>query len=80
MPMQTETPVTPSRIIPRSSQAQYAYAYGFLRGKLSSLFAIANSGYYSSSEDRIAQLEEKIQHIETLMKQIESEMYPNDSE
>lgn len=80
MPMQTETSVTPPRIIPRSSQAQYAYAYGFLRGNLHSLFAIANGGYYSSSEDRIAQLEEQIHHIETLMHQIESELYPNDSE
>jgi hypothetical protein len=71
---------TSTRIIPRSANNQYAYAFGYIRGKLDSLFYTANSAYYSSPEDRIAKLEEEIGRIETVMKKLESEMYPNDSE
>ncbi len=77
MPMQTETPVTPSRIIPRSSQTQYAYAFGYLRGKVQSLIDHAGSPHYFDSETRLLELESKILDIESILKQLESEMYPN---
>jgi len=77
--MTTATDTTPTRIIPRDVYNEHAYAFGFLRSNLEPLFVMANNPYYSSSEDRIAKLELEILRIETLLKQMESEMYPNDS-
>ena len=79
-PMSNATDTTPTRIIPRHMYNEYAYAFGFLRSNLEPLFVIANNPYYSSPEDRITKLELEILRIETLLKQMESEMYPNDSE
>ena len=78
-PMTTATDTTTTRIIPRGLYNEHAYAFGFLRSNLEPLFVIANNPYYSSPEDRITKLELEILRIETLLKQMESEMYPNDS-
>jgi len=44
------------------------------------LIAATNCAYYSSPESRLLELETKIAEIDSTLKQMESEMYPNDSE
>lgn len=78
--MTTATETTTTRIIPRGLYSEHAYAFGYLRGKVQSLIASANAAYYSSPEDRILELESKIAVLESTLIQLESEMYPNDSE
>ena len=79
-PMTTATETTTTRIIPRGLYSEHAYAFGYLRGQIQSLIAATNCAYYSSPESRLLELETKIAEIDSTLKQMESEMYTNDSE
>lgn len=79
-PMTTATETTATRIIPRGLYSEHAYAFGYLRGKIQTLFETTSGAYYSSPEDRILELENAIADLHSTLKQMESEMYPNDSE
>lgn len=78
--MATTVETTSERIIPHGLYSEHAFAFGYLRGMVQSLFAVANTAYYLSSEDRVNELENEIRRIEITLKKMESEMYPNDSE
>ena len=75
--MTTATETVPTRILPSGLYSEHAFAFGYIRGSLQSLFEIANSAYYSDPEDRILELENQIHRVESTLKQLESEMYPN---
>lgn len=80
--MTTATATISDRIIPRNVYSEHAYAFGFLRGKVQALIQSANQSAndpYYCYKTRMLKIESMILDLESTLKQLESEMYPNDS-